>query len=321
MSNTMSSTKTPRILFFGMQGNFSYPPLRALLDSGIDVCAIVIPATQTPGIELPAIRKREHPRSARSMLPLLHSSLHTSITQLASEHDIVVWEVHRLSNPQTVSILADYQADSICVACFSQRIPYAILSLARLGCLNVHPSMLPANRGPVPLFWTFREGHQQTGVTIHFMDEGMDTGDILAQEPIDVPGGISYAQLELQCATLGGKLLARTVWDICRGTAAPVSQDEFRSSYHPFPSEEDFIVDVAKWNARHVYDFVCGVASWGGPVTLQAGNESFIVQEAISYSQENVNEDDEAGWKEQGACYWRGEELWIRCKVGEIRIK
>src|SRR5204862_1767507 len=110
----------------------------------------------------------------------------------------------------------------ICVACFSQRIPRIILDLPRLGCLNVHPSLLPANRGPVPLFWTFREGHQQTGVTIHLMNEGMDTGDILAQEPIEVPSGISYAQLELQCATLGGKLLARTVWVSYRGLAIRV---------------------------------------------------------------------------------------------------
>src|SRR5579884_1196009 len=244
MSNAVSLAKAPRVLFFGMQGNFSYPPLQALLDSGIEVCAVIIPTTQTPGIELPAIRKHEQPRGARTMLPLLHSSLHTSILQLASQHNIAVWEVHRLLNPQTISILADYQADIICVACYPQRIPRAILNLPRLGCLNVHPSLLPANRGPVPLFWAFREGCQQTGVTIHFMDEGIDTGDILAQEPIDVTSGISYTQLELQCAALGGKLLARSVWDIYKGIAAPVPQDEARSSYHPFPSEEDFVVDV-----------------------------------------------------------------------------
>ncbi len=312
MSNTISSGRPPRVLFFGMDGNFSHPPLRSLLDNGIEVSAVIVPATQTPGIELSAIRKRVQPRAARSMLPLLHSSLHVSILQLASERDIPVWEVHRLSDPQTVSILAAYQADIICVACFSQRIPRVILDLPRLGCLNVHPSLLPANRGPVPLFWTFREGHQRTCVTIHLMDEGMDTGDILVQEALEVPSGISYAQLELQCAALGGELLARTVWDIYKGVATPVPQNEAHSSYHPFPSEEDFVVDITKWSARHVYDFVCGVASWGGPVTLQAGNESFIVHEVISYSHEDMNESNAEK---------RDEELWIRCKVGWIRIK
>jgi len=321
MSNTKSSNKSPRVLFFGMEGNFSHPQLRTVLDNGIEVCAVVVPATQTAGRELPAIRKREQHRGARSMLPLLHSSLHASILQLASVRDIPVWEVHRLSDPQTVSILAAYQADILCVACFSQRIPRVILDLPRLGCLNVHPSLLPTNRGPVPLFWTFREGHQQTGVTIHLMDEGMDSGDILAQEPIEVPSGISYAELELQCAKLGGELLARTVWEIDKGIAAPVPQDEARSNYHPFPSEEDFVVDVWKWSARHVYDFVCGVASWGGPITLQAGNESFIVQEVISYSREFVGKDDGREREEREAYYWQGKELWVRCKVGWIRVK
>ena len=305
----------------GMMGNFSHPPLHALLENGIEVCAVIIPATQAPGLELPAIRKHEQLRTARSMLPLLHSSQHTSILQLAWERDIPVWEVHRLSDPQTVSMLSAYSADIICVACFSQRIPRVILDLPRLGCFNVHPSLLPANRGPAPLFWTFREGLQQTGVTIHLINEGMDTGDILSQEPIEVPSGISYAELELQCAALGGELLARAVWDMHTGIAAPVPQAEAHSSYHPFPSEEDFVVDVTKWTARHIYDFVCGVASWGGPVTLQAGNESFIVQEAISYSHENINESDKEECEEGEAYYWRGEELWIRCKVGEIRIK
>ena len=321
MSNGISLAHAPRVLFFGMQSDFSHPSLRALLDSGIEVCAVIIPATQTPGIELPAIRRHEQGRRTRSMLPLLHSSLHTSILQLASEHDIPIWEVHRLSNPQTISVLAAYQADIICVACFPQRIPRTILNLVRLGCLNVHPSLLPANRGPVPLFWTFREGRKQTGVTIHFMDEGMDTGDILTQEPTDVPSGISYAQLELQCATLGGNILARTVWDIYKGIGTPVPQDEASSSYHPFPSTEDFVVDVATWNADHVYNFVCGVASWGGSVTLQAGSESFLVQDVISYSLENVSKSDRVGREKQEAYYWRGEELWIYCKVGEVRIK
>ncbi len=321
MSNIISSTKSPRILFLGMQSNFSHPPLHALLDNGIEVCAVVVPATQTPGLELPTIRKREQLRGTRSMLPLLHSSLHTSILQLASERDIPVWEVHGLSDPQTVSILAAYSVDILCVACFSQRIPRVILNLPRLGSLNVHPSLLPSNRGPVPLFWTFRESHQQTGVTIHLMNEGMDSGDILAQAPIEVPSGISYVQLESRCATLGGELLARTVWDMYKGIAAPVPQDEAHGSYHPFPSEEDFIVDVAQWSAGHVYDFVCGVASWGGPVTLQVGNESFLVHEVTSYSYEDRDEVDGEGHEKQETYYWRGEELWIRCKVGWIRIK
>src|SRR6266851_993762 len=227
LSKNPESGRPPRIIFLGMQGNFSHPPLRAVLEAGIEVCAVVVPAAQ--GLvqhELPAIRRREQPQAFRSPLTVLESSLHTSILQLA-------WERH---------------------------IPRAMLDIARLGCLNVHPSLLPANRGPEPLFWTFREGSRRTGVTIHLMDEGMDTGPIVAQETLEVPDGISYAQLETQCAMLGGRLLARSVWDLYDELAIPVAQDETKSSYHGFPTDDDFAVPVAEWSARHVYNFIGGVA-------------------------------------------------------------
>src|SRR5256714_6887143 len=206
----------PRALFLGMQGSFSLPSLHALLESGIEVCAVVLPGDQAQGLssnQMP-IYRREPAHPARSTLPVLNSSLESSIVQLAWQRKIPLWEVHRLSDPATVSTLTAYQPDVICVACFSQRIPRATLEIAHLGCLNVHPSLLPANRGPVPLFWSFREGCDVTGVTIHLMDEGMDSGDILAQEVIGVPDSISYAELESQCAMRGGALLARMVWDL-----------------------------------------------------------------------------------------------------------
>src|SRR5437868_7771728 len=200
----------PRALFLGMQGSFSLPSLHALLESGIEVCAVVLPGDQGLSSNQMPIYRREPAHPARSTLPVLNSSLDSSIVQLAWQRKIPLWQVHRLSDPVTVSTLTAYQPDVISVACFSQRIPRAILEIAPLGCLNVHPSLLPANRGPLPLFWTFREGHEKTGITIHLMDEGMDTGDILAQAPITVPDGMSYTEIELQCAKLGGELLVYT---------------------------------------------------------------------------------------------------------------
>ena len=312
--------RLPRVLFLGMPGNFSWPPLRALLEGGIDVCAVVLPASPRPGLDSldglvrPAINRREQPRSTRTMLPLLNSSLHTGIVQFAWEQQIPLWEVSHMSDPETVSTLAAYQPDIICVACFSLRIARSILDIPRLGSLNVHPSLLPAHRGPVPLFWAFRHGLKQTGVTIHLMDEGMDTGDMLAQAVIEIPNGISYTQLELQCATRGGELLAKTVWELYEGRAVPVPQDETRSSYQSFPSDEDYIVPVADWSASHVYNFICGVADRGEPIKLHVGSEYFVVNKAISYSLENMCDSPDAPY------FWRGEELWIRCKVGWIGV-
>ncbi|MDQ2716388.1 MAG: methionyl-tRNA formyltransferase [Chloroflexota bacterium] len=316
LSNAVvSAHHPPRVLFLGMESSFSYPPLCVLLEHGIEVAAVVMPASPMPGHESRAIRLRERPQGRHAPLPLLNAALHPSISQLAWEQQIPLWEVQRLADPETLSVLASYQPDLICVACFSKRIPRVLLELPRLGCLNVHPSLLPSYRGPVPLFWTFREGCQQSGVTIHFMDEGMDTGAILAQTPIVLPDGISYAELEARCASLGGELLARSAWDLYQGRAVALPQDEAKSSYQPFPSVEDFVVLADQWSARQVYNFICGVVDWGGPITLQASSTWFIIQEAISYSHSMENEIF------TGAVLSPQGELQVSCKTGKVVLR
>jgi methionyl-tRNA formyltransferase len=298
-----------------MEGNFSLPPFQALLEHEIEVCAIAIPAAQDFRPQLPAISEREQLRPSRFMLPMFQSPLQMSLLRLAWEKQIPVWEVRNLSDPETISVLAAYQADMICVACFSLRIPRVILDLPRLGCINVHPSLLPANRGPVPLFWTFHEGHQQIGVTIHLMDEGMDTGDILAQEQLAVPDGFRYEELELQCARRGGELLAQAVWSLYKGEAVRTPQDEMKSSYFPFPDEDDFVVPAVEWDACRVYNFIRGVANWDGPVTLLVDNQRIFVRDVISYSLMKLdNIDDEMRDN-------HGEVLRVQCKDGWVIVR
>jgi methionyl-tRNA formyltransferase len=291
MSNFDVSSPAPRALFLGMAGSFSPPALLALLDNGVDVCAVVLPARNHHPSQ-PALRLLEPPQQARPMLPVLQSSLHNSITNIAWKHDIPVWEVGRMSAPETINLFSQYQPGIMCVACFSLYIPRAILDIPPLGCLNVHPSLLPANRGPDPLFWTFYDGQYETGVTIHIMDEGLDTGPIVAQERVTVPDGITYAQLEAECATLGGKLLARSLWQLYRGTATFTPQDETKSSYLPMPSSKDFVVMASEWEARRVYNFIRGIGSRGEPVTISTNGQSLQVTNAISYSRSDTSDGD-----------------------------
>ena len=277
----------PRALFLGMSGNFSPPPLLSLLESGVEICAVVLPARGHHAGQ-PALRPLEKPAQARPLLPVLQSSLHNSIINIAWKRDIPVWEVASLSAPETINLFSQFQPDIICVACFSLYIPRTILNIPHLGCLNVHPSLLPANRGPDPLFWTLHDGHRETGVTIHRMDEGLDTGPIIAQEKITIPDGITYTQLESECASPGGRLLAQSLWQLYHGTATLTPQDESKSSYLPMPAEKDYMVVAAEWEARRVYNFIRGVASRGQPVTLIVGDESIQAMNATSYSHEYV---------------------------------
>ncbi len=314
MSNPKSYKRPPRVIFLGMQSSFSTPSLHALLDSGIQVCAVVTPLSNGLGLYPPAIRRREPSPKKHPFLPMYDLTGQHALLETAWERQIPVWEVYHLSDPETLSTLSNYQADVICVACYSRRVPKVVLDVPALGCLNVHPSLLPANRGPVPLFWTFREGARQTGVTIHLMDEHMDTGDILAQASIEVPDGISYAQLEARCALLGAELLAQAVWERYEGRDVRIPQEHARSSYHSFPTTRDFVIAADEWSAQHVYNFICGTLSYGNPLTLLAGGKEITVVGVISYSHGNTH-------VTSGAVHNGGDEWWVRCRVGEVRIR
>jgi methionyl-tRNA formyltransferase len=298
MSNTPDSSATPpggpRVLFFGMEGIFSALPLQALLQAGIPVCALVVPAPPTPPtpsgrVQIPSrppLRRLLAPaqqRSARPLLPVVNSALTASPVALALGAGLPVWEVARLSVEETRATLAAYQPDLLCIACFPRRLPSSLLTLPRLGAVNLHPSLLPALRGPEPLFWVFREGLSETGVSVHLVEERLDTGPIVAQERISVPDGITYAELERRCAERGGQLLVRAVQAIAQGTAVYLPQDDQLGSYRPAPSPEDLQVPALEWKARHVYNFIRGVASWAGPLPVLDQNEVLLAHDALHW--------------------------------------
>lgn len=317
MSKSITSKDRPaRVIFLGMQSNFSHPSLRALLAAGIEVCAVVVPSTNGDPAA-PALRRLAAQGRRRVLLPVNQSSLHTSVQHLAWERNLPLWEVCRMDDPAVRELFSSYQPDVMCVACFSRHIPRAILAIPRLGCLNVHPSLLPDNRGPEPLFWTFRLGCERSGVSIHLMNEGLDTGDIVAQEAIELPEGISYAELEAQTAELGGTLLVEAVKALYCGHAQRVPQNESQGHYYPYPSNqngrEDFVIRPEQWDARHVYNFICGVKDWGEPLLLVADAELILtVEDVLTYSYKPndmrlmTNERD--AWP-------------VRCKRGIVVIK
>jgi len=306
----------PRAIFLGMQSHFSYPSLRALLAAEVEVCAVILPAPTDSG-PTAAVHLLEPPGRRRMLLPVQQSMLHTSLQQLAWEHALPLWQVARLSDPAVHDLLAGYQPDVLCAACFPWRLPPEILATARLGALNVHPSLLPVNRGPQPLFWTFRLGHCRSGVTIHLMNEHLDSGDILAQESIDVPEGISYRELEDQCALLGSQLLTRTVADLYHGRAVRQPQDNSLSSVYPSPSNRqgrtDFTIDPRQWDARHVYNFICGVKDWDEPLTLVADEELTLqVEDALVYSYKSHDLH----------LYTSQPDAWpVRCRQGKVVVR
>ncbi len=318
----------PNIIFFGMQGILSLPPLQALVEAGVKVNAVVIPADRAATLPLP--RRVEPPRPAPSDLPMITSYVSPSIVHLAWAQQIPVWQVGSLADPQTLALLIDLQPDVIVVACFPRIFPPTLLQLSRYGCLNLHPSLLPAYRGPLPLFWMARQGERQIGVTLHFLDEGLDTGDIVAQTTFDWPDGISLADLEQRCANEGAQLLLVAMQQLIQGGQLPCHPQPARgSSYFSWPSVEDFYIPT-DWEARRAFNFLRLAADW--PLVIEVGGEAgrrgddeagrrrreetnrrfFAVRAAISYDVKQILDQPYV---------IENDELWVQFNPGVLKAK
>jgi methionyl-tRNA formyltransferase len=154
--------------------------------------------------------------------------------EIAKRAGIPLLFVASIRSPAVVAELARLRPDAIAVACFPGRLPPSLLDLPPLGALNVHPSLLPRDRGPSPLFWAFHRGDDATGVTVHLMEETLDTGPIVRQWAVAIAEGRRLSDLEFELATLGGQLLvdallARASGDLARPRRTPPWQPRPRS--------------------------------------------------------------------------------------------
>lgn len=294
-----------RVLFFGMLGEFSYLPMLALLKAGIDVCGVVVSIPAAAGGSAISIFA---PEPRRFELPIINPYAERNIANLAREHGLPVLEVGRLSHPDTLAAIAGLKPGVACVACFPKRIPAPMLVLPRHGFLNVHPSLLPAYRGPEPLFWQFRNGETSIGVTIHFMGEGLDTGDIALQAPIELPDGISGSEASRMCATLGGQLAIEAIHALEQGTLVRRPQPR-EGSYFPAPSAEDFALSLS-WPARRAFNFMRGTQEWGRPYPIEIGDEALALRSAVSYSDSRTL---------PSPILYTNDEAWIQFNPGALR--
>jgi methionyl-tRNA formyltransferase len=256
------------ILFFGMHGPFSAAPLAALLDSGAEIAAVVIPAPRQQKAEIERVAPRPAP-------PQPYHAVH-----LAWEAQLPVLTL-REPGASAVEQLAALEPAVACVACWSQRIPPVLLAAPRHGFLNLHPSLLPAYRGPHPLFWALRDGLRESGVTVHWMDEELDRGDIALQQRLPFPEGVGPAVLEQVAGELAGELLLDVLRQLACGTAVRQPQPP-GGSYQPAPRAADFTLDLA-WPAQRAFNFMRGTSDWGQLYPLRMSGETLYLRQALGY--------------------------------------
>ena len=178
-----------------------------------------------------------------------------------------------LSQPESVKtntfhdVIAGVKPDLLVVVAFGRILPGHLLELPPLRAINVHASLLPRYRGPAPIQWAIINGEKETGVTTMLMDEGLDTGDILLQQPIPISPEDTSLTLHDKLAREGACLLLETLEKLATGKLVPTAQDPSYASYVPMLKKKDGHINW-KRSAKDISNFIRGINPWPGAFTF-----------------------------------------------------
>lgn len=207
----------PRILFMGTPA-FAIPALEMLYKSHSPIIAVVTQPDRPAG------------RGQKEVAP--------PVKLLAQKYGLPVLQPPKVKDPSFLETLCSLEPDMIVVAAFGQILPQAVIDFPPLGCLNIHPSLLPKYRGAAPLNWSIIRGETKTGVTIMLMDEGMDSGDILTQEETPLEATETYGELHDRLSKLGATLLLKTIEQVVSGTVRRQPQNAAGVTFAPRLTKE-----------------------------------------------------------------------------------
>lgn len=179
---------------------------------------------------------------------------------LCSEYQVLFRPVHQIRGEEHIAFLQVSAPDLIVSVMYTEVIPQQIIDIPTLGIINLHPSLLPAYRGPHPVNWAVINGETETGLTVHLMNSGVDTGDILLQRLVPIGFEDTTSIISQRIMALVPQAALEVVRQIKEGTACRRRQDEALASYFPRRTEQD---DIINWrcSARQVYNLIRGLSS------------------------------------------------------------
>ncbi|WP_391572041.1 methionyl-tRNA formyltransferase [Cohnella sp.] len=238
-----------KILFMGTP-QFAVPSLEALLERGYEVAAVVTQPDRPKG------RKRE-------LTP-------SPVKVFATERGLPVLQPEKLRSPEGVAAVSEIAPDVIVTAAYGQILPKSVLALPRLGCINVHGSLLPRYRGGAPIQRSIIDGEKVTGVTLMYMAEGLDTGDMIAKVEVPITDEDTAGTMFEKLSEAGSKLLLEWLPRITDGTAGRTPQIDEESTYAPNLSREDEKLDWSQ-SSRRIFDRVRGLNPMAGGFTFLDG--------------------------------------------------
>jgi methionyl-tRNA formyltransferase len=238
----------PRIVFFGTPA-FAVPSLEAVHRLG-DVVAVVCQPDKPVG------------RGMQLTAP--------PVKQRALELGLDVHQPTKLKTPEFAAWVHGLAADVAVVVAYGRILPKAVLEGPRLGCVNVHGSLLPRWRGAAPIQWAVIAGDRETGIALMKLDEGLDTGPVFAFCTTPIAEGETSGALFERLAPLGAALLERELPAYLAGTATLVAQDEHLATHARMLEKSDGVLDFSA-GAASLASRVAGVSPWPGATTTLKG--------------------------------------------------
>lgn len=202
--------------------------------------------------------------------------LASPVKEYAIEKNIPIYQPEKVrNNPEIIEKIKELNPEVICVVAYGKILPKEILEIPKLGCINVHGSLLPKYRGAAPIQWAVLNGDKITGVTTMYMDEGMDTGDIILKEEVEIEEDETTGELWGRLAEVGGELLVKTLEQIEKGTAPREKQgDDF--SIAPMLNKEMAKINWEEKTAIEIKNLVRGLNPIMGTYSFLNGEKMKI---------------------------------------------
>jgi methionyl-tRNA formyltransferase len=204
----------------------------------------------------------------------------TPVKEVALKHQIPLIQPHNVNGDEAVKSIKAWHPDILVVVAFGQLLRKPLLEMAPLGAINLHASLLPAYRGAAPIHWAIIKGEKITGVTTMYMNEGMDTGDMILKAECEIGENDSTGILHDKLASLGADLLVKTLQDIENNQAQRLPQNDSLASYAPMLTKEHELIDWHK-TAHEVHDQIRGLSPWPGAYTIYK-NKRLKIHEAAN---------------------------------------
>ena len=242
-----------RIIFMGTP-DFAMESLSALYDAGHEILAVVTNPDRPKGRGMKLVA--------------------SPVKEYALSKNLQVFQPEKVrSNVEFINSLQEMKPDFICVVAYGKILPKEILDIPSKGCINVHGSLLPKYRGAAPIQWAVLNGDKETGITTMYMDVGMDTGDMILTEKVEIGDTETTGELWARLAKIGGQLLVKTIAEIEAGTAPRIKQPE-EFSMAPMLSKDMAKIDWENKGVQEIVNLIRGLNPIMGAYTIIGGKKT-----------------------------------------------